>query len=116
MGLRADGTALAWGSNTSGQCDVPEDEIFVQVAAGAQHGMGLRADGTAVAWGSNTWGQCDVPDDAVFDVILAGVNNSYGLTMQENAEPDPCQGDTNDDGVVEVGDLLIVIDGWGSCP
>ena len=69
-----------------------------------------------VAWGSNTWGQCDVPEDAVFDVILAGVHNSYGLTMQGITEPGPCQGDTNDDGVVEVGDLLVVIDSWGFCP
>ena len=116
IGLLADGTALAWGNNSSGQCDVPVGETFVQVAAGALHSMGLRADGTVVAWGSNTWDQCEVPDDAVFDVILAGVHNSYGLTMQGMTVPDACEGDTNDDGVVEIGDLLIVIDGWGFCP
>lgn len=82
-----------WGSNTSGQCRRNRGRL-----------------------GSNTWGQCDVPKDAVFDVILAGVHNSYGLTMQGITEPGPCQEDTNDDGVVEIGDLLIVIDGRGYWP
>ena len=53
----ADTTALTWGGNNHGQCDVPAGEVFVQVAAGANHSVGLRADGTAIAWGSKTPGQ-----------------------------------------------------------
>ena len=35
LGLKSDGTIVAWGWNADGQCDVPEpNEGFVEVAAG----------------------------------------------------------------------------------
>ena len=60
MGLRADGTVVAVGDNSYGQCDVTSWTDIVQVAAGAYHTVGLKADGTVVAVGWNNYGQCNV--------------------------------------------------------
>ncbi|MGB9620675.1 MAG: hypothetical protein ACPL7K_09705, partial [Armatimonadota bacterium] len=52
LGLRADGSIVAWGSNNYGQCSVPSPNTgFVAVAAGWYHSLGLKSDGSIVAWG-----------------------------------------------------------------
>ncbi|MBR0081829.1 MAG: tetratricopeptide repeat protein [Clostridia bacterium] len=57
--LRADGTVLAAGDNTYGQCNVSEWTDIVAIAAGAYHTVGLKADGSVVCTGDNSRGQCD---------------------------------------------------------
>lgn len=57
IGLQADGTVVASGDNTYGQCDVSHWTDIVAVYAGADHSIGLRADGTVV-----TAGQIDLSD------------------------------------------------------
>jgi alpha-tubulin suppressor-like RCC1 family protein len=71
LGLQADGTLYAWGSNTGGQLGnatgtntanaypTPTQVagIYTQVAAGGFHSLGLRADGSLYAWGYNQFGQ-----------------------------------------------------------
>ncbi|CAK0881885.1 unnamed protein product [Prorocentrum cordatum] len=62
--LRSDGTAVAFGENHNGQCNVPALDgglSYTQVAAGSAHTALLRSDGTAVAFGANHSGQCNVP-------------------------------------------------------
>lgn len=57
------GEVVAWGQNSSSQCDVPEpNEGFIAVAGGNYHSLGLKDDGSIVAWGGNDDGQCDVPE------------------------------------------------------
>ncbi|MGI4735907.1 MAG: RCC1 domain-containing protein, partial [Janthinobacterium lividum] len=63
LGLRADGTLYAWGSNAYGQLGNATNNgtttatptlvagTYTQVAAGQYHSLGLRADGTLYAWG-----------------------------------------------------------------
>jgi hypothetical protein len=61
---RADGSLVAWGDNTDGQCSLPAFPGgfgCVEVAAGARHSVARRSDGSVVAWGSNAAGQCGVP-------------------------------------------------------
>ncbi|MDO9397940.1 MAG: hypothetical protein Q7T71_15445, partial [Herbiconiux sp.] len=58
LALTADGTVLATGDNSHGQCDVDGWEDIVSIAAGSTHSLGLRRDGTVVATGDNTHGQC----------------------------------------------------------
>jgi alpha-tubulin suppressor-like RCC1 family protein len=65
LGLRADGTILAWGRNDFGQVGdatilsksvptlVTGSSNFVSVATGYLTGFGIKADGTAWAWGNN---------------------------------------------------------------
>lgn len=80
VGLAADGSALACGDNSWGQCDVAGERDLVAVAAGAYHTLLLRADGTVRAVGRNTEGQCETA--AWSNVVSVAASNyaSYGLT------------------------------------
>ncbi len=60
--LREDGTVLAAGDDSFGQCDVAGWTDVVAVAAGAYHTLGLRADGTVLSTGDDRYGQCGVGD------------------------------------------------------
>ena len=62
--LRSDGAAVAFGSNSDGQCRIPElvaGVSYTQVAAGREHTVLLRSDGAAVALGDDYEGQCIIP-------------------------------------------------------
>ena len=74
LGLKADGSIVAWGYNAYGQCNVPAPNSgFVAIAAGGSHSLGLKADGSIVAWGYNCYGQCNVPaPNSGFVAIAAG--------------------------------------------
>lgn len=62
LGLRPDGSVVAWGSNTYGQTTVPAGLAnVVAVAAGYVHSLALRSDGTVAAWGYNQYGAANVP-------------------------------------------------------
>ena len=80
LGLKEDGSAIAWGDNGFGQCRIPEtNEQFVALDGGDSHSLGLRADGTVVAWGTNTNGQCNDPvPNAGFIAIAAGGGGKPG--------------------------------------
>ena len=60
VGLKSDGTVVAVGDNSSGQCDVSDWSDIVAISAGGHFTVGLKSDGTVVAVGSNKYGQCDV--------------------------------------------------------
>jgi alpha-tubulin suppressor-like RCC1 family protein len=70
LGLRANGTAWAWGGNGYGPVgdgtvnnkSSPVSVVgaitnWIQLSAGAAHSIGLRSNGTAWTWGQNTAGQ-----------------------------------------------------------
>jgi len=81
LGLKEDGSIVAWGNNTYGQCDVPSPNTgFVSVSAGAVHGLGLKENGSIVAWGNNSLGQCLVPSpNEEFVAVAGGTYHSLGL-------------------------------------
>jgi hypothetical protein len=60
VGLKSDGTVVAVGWNSEGQCDVSGWTKIIQVAAGYVHTVGRKSDGTVVAVGYNYYGQCNV--------------------------------------------------------
>ena len=68
---------LCWGSNGSGQCNVP-DGVFIQVSAGSAHSLAIRVDGTVECWGWNRYGQCNAPS-GVFTQVAGGLFHSIGL-------------------------------------
>ena len=67
VALRQDGTVLAAGDHSYGQCDVSGWTDIVSVSAGAFHTIGLKKDGTVVATGDNRYGQCET--DGIHDAI-----------------------------------------------
>ena len=76
LGLKSDGTIVAWGANTYGQCNVPEpNEGFVAVVGGGYHSLGLKSDGVILAWGYNGSSQCNVP--APNEGFVAGAGGRY---------------------------------------
>src|SRR5207253_11156506 len=58
LALQSNGTLVAWGSNSSGQTNVPSGlGRVVALAAGDNFSLALKADGTIAAWGDNASGQ-----------------------------------------------------------
>ena len=80
VGLKADGTVVAAGENSYGQCDVSGWRDIVAVAAGDGHTVGLKSDGTVVAVGYNKYGQCDVSGWA--DVVSVAAEGSHTVGLK----------------------------------
>ena len=62
--LCSDGSAVAFGTNDQGQCNIPpldEGVSYTQISAGVFHTVLLRSDGIVVACGANFLGQCNIP-------------------------------------------------------
>ena len=81
LGLKNNGSIVAWGYNEHGQCDVPHPNTsFTAIATNNSHNLGLKDDGSIVAWGRNDYGQCDVPEpNTGFVAVAAGFLHSLGL-------------------------------------
>ncbi len=91
VGLKADGTVLAIGSNACGQCEVSDWSDIVAISAGGTHTVGLRADGTVLATrytGSpeKYHGQCDVNAWSGIREIAAGSDlwGAYTVGVKED--------------------------------
>jgi hypothetical protein len=96
MALKRDGTVVAWGQNTLGQCDVPTGLAqVIEICAGNGFSLVLKSDGTVAAWGDNSKQQTEVP------VRLTNVVSIY-------AGADQC--------MVSKGDGSLVCWGQGSYP
>jgi len=81
LGLKQDGSIVAWGQNFYSQCNIPSPNSgFIAISAGWYHSLGLRQDGSIVAWGRNDYGQCNIPSpNTGFTAIAAGGLHSLGL-------------------------------------
>jgi hypothetical protein len=79
VGLKSDGTVVATGYNSAGQCNVESWTDIIQVAAGSGHTVGLCSDWTVVATGNNTYGQCAVDTWTDIVQIAAGPYHTVGL-------------------------------------
>ena len=102
VGLKRDGTVVAVGFCTFGQCDVSGWTDIVAVAAGDYHTVGLKRDGSVVAVGSNGSGQCDVSGWTDIMAVAAGDDHTVGLKR--------------DGSVVAVGSNADIVGGYvGQC-
>ena len=79
VGLKSDGTVVAVGGNTEGQCNVGNWTDIIQVAAAGDCTVGLKSDGTVVAVGSNSYGQGDVSGWGDIVQVAAGDYHTVGL-------------------------------------
>ena len=59
--LKKDGSIIAWGDNTYGECDVPasvQQTGVTTISGGFLFKSALQNNGTVIAWGDNRYGQC----------------------------------------------------------
>lgn len=80
VGLKADGTVVATGDNTDGQCNVSDWTNIVAIAAGFDYTVGLKADGTVVAVGDNSAGSCDV--SGWTDIVAIDADRWYTVGLK----------------------------------
>lgn len=84
VGLKSDGTVVATGRTSDGQCNVSKWTDIVAVYTGSSHTIGLKADGTLVATGDNDHGQCNVEG-----LRLWGDEPEVTPTPEPTATPSP---------------------------
>jgi hypothetical protein len=103
VALRADGSVVAWGDNSSGQRDIPPGITdAVAVASGDRFTAVLRADGTCQAWGmALKWPMKSPVVDEKIVHIASGAGNLVLLTESGRVI---CQGD---DGTMKNGEVKL---------
>ena len=79
VGVKNDGTVVATGDNTNGQCNVDDWRNIVSISAGRMHTVGLRSDRKVVAVGYNNHGECNLSDWADIIAVAAGDQRTLGL-------------------------------------
>jgi trimeric autotransporter adhesin len=78
------GTVVAWGSNGSGQTNVPSGQTnAVALAGGGYHSLALQSNGTVVAWGDNVHGEAAVPS-GLSNVITVAAGQWHSLALQSS--------------------------------
>jgi hypothetical protein len=111
LALKSDGSIVAWGDNSQGQCNVPSGNDFVAIAAGGSHSLALKSDGSVVAWGLNDRSQRDVP--AIKDVIAIAAGSSHSVALLEEPETGHPVADAGSD-IVANANEEITLDGSDS--
>ena len=91
IGLRSDGTVVATGNNSEGQCNVSDWHDIIAVSSSGVHTVGLKSDGTVVATGRNSrtigffrrqtieTGACSVANWHDIIAITTSPDATYGL-------------------------------------
>ncbi len=79
VGLMADGTVVAVGSNDFGECITDGWRNVVAIYTGENYSIGLRNDGTVLSVGDNQYGQCDVRTWRNVTAISVGASHTVGL-------------------------------------
>ncbi len=84
MVIRSDGAVHAWGSNTHGQLDVPQDlGSCKQISAGNGFVLAVRDDGTVRGWGRNDSGQLNIPS-GLTDVVSVAAGDGFAYALRSN--------------------------------
>ena len=82
--LKADGTVICWGENSSGQSTPPAGLSGVTaIAAGNSFSLALKSDGTVVRWGSTLSGQTTPPASWV-DIVAISAGQGFALALKRN--------------------------------
>lgn len=113
VGLRRDGTVVAVGDNTYGQCNVSTWTDIVAISAGDFHTVGLKADGTVLT----TQTEEAFPDS--YESIsnwtnIVAVSAGYGFTLAVRSDGTVVAAGFNQDGQCDVSkwDQIAVRDEW----
>jgi len=84
VGLKADGTVIASGSDWYGELDVGNWTDITAVFAGRDWTVGLMSNGRVVATGKNENSQCDVSEWRNIISIFVGDDYTLGITTDGN--------------------------------
>ncbi|MCC6620803.1 MAG: hypothetical protein IT385_06090 [Deltaproteobacteria bacterium] len=81
LGLKEDGTVIAWGGLAATLLKPPTNLVALDIAAGETHALAIvGADRHVVAWGSNSFGESTVPPGLTgIEAISAGFAGSLAL-------------------------------------
>ena len=79
VALRNDGTVLACGDDSFGQCEVERWRNVKAVCAGAYHTVALFSDGTVAAIGRSDEGQCETSEWRDIIAVTAADYATFGL-------------------------------------
>lgn len=79
VGLLADGTVVAVGSNQYGECDTASWRNVGAIYTGENYTVGLKNDGSVVATGDNQFGQCEVRRWRNVTAISIGASHTVAL-------------------------------------
>lgn len=82
VGLSKDGSVVAAGDDSYGQCSVSLWTSILDVSAGKSHTVGLRSDNTVVCSGNNRLGQCEVSQWEKIVDVEAGDMCTLAVTEQ----------------------------------
>src|SRR3989344_344862 len=76
----AEVNVLAWGDNSSGQCNVPPGlTSVVAISAGYYHNLALKDDGTVVGWGLTG---CYSPLPPLTNVVAIAAADDHNLSLK----------------------------------
>ena len=103
--LKSDGTVVAVGDNSKGQCDVSGWRDIVSVSAGESHTVGLKSDGTVIATGDRSYGRCNVYGWR--DIVSISAGKRYTVGLKSNGTV-VAVGD-NGDGQCDVSDWQDIV-------
>lgn len=83
VGLRDDGTAVAVGDNSLGQCNVDDWTGLIAISAGQFHTVGLREDGTVLTTQTGEYDHRDIPicEKVSSWTDIIAVSAGYGTTL-----------------------------------
>ena len=87
LAVRSNGTVVAWGDNSEGQCQVPADLTnAVAVVGGGSHSLALKADSSIAAWGNNWDQQCNFPTN-FFGIAAVAAGEDHSVALVGVAQP-----------------------------
>ncbi len=84
VGLISDGTVVAVGENSYGECNVGNWNNVVAIYTGEHYTVGLRVDGTVIATGNNCFGQCNV--NSWHDIVAVCVGSGHTVGLFSNGK------------------------------
>ena len=98
VALRSDGTVVATGDNSCGQCEVGDWQNITAVAAGFCYTVGLQRDGTVITAGYNricqrnvsSWQDQDIVAIAAGDTHIVGLRRDGTVIATGNNEKGQC--------------------------
>lgn len=101
VGLRKDGTVVAVGDNTYGQCNVSTWTDIIAISAGDFHTVGLKSDGTVLTTQTE-----EAYPDSYEDINswsdIVSVSAGYGFTLAERSDGTVVATGFNQDGQCNV--------------